>query len=60
MERISIANPVFNGNEKKYINECVDTGWVSANGRFVREFENKFAEFCGCKYALSCSNGTVS
>ena len=60
MERISIANPVFNGNEKKYINECVDTGWVSANGRFVMEFEAKFAEFCGCKHALSCSNGTVS
>lgn len=60
MKRISISNPVFNGNEKKYLDECVDTGWVSANGRFVREFEEKFAEFCGCKYALSCSNGTVS
>lgn len=60
MKRISIANPVFNGNEKKYLNECIDTGWVSANGRFVNEFEEKFAEFCGCKYALSCSNGTVS
>lgn len=60
MKRISIANPVFNGNEKKYLNECVDTGWVSANGRFVKEFEEKFAEFCGCKYALTCSNGTVS
>lgn len=60
MKRISIANPVFNGNEKKYINECVDTGWVSANGRFVKEFEEKFARFCDCKYALSCSNGTVS
>jgi perosamine synthetase len=60
MERISIANPVFNGNEKKYLMECIDTGWVSANGRFVKEFEEKFAEYCGCKYALSCANGTVS
>lgn len=60
MNRISIANPVFNGNEKKYLMECIDTGWVSANGRFVTEFEEKFAEFCGTKYALSCSNGTVS
>lgn len=60
MKRISIANPVFNGNEKKYLNECIDTGWVSANGRFVTEFENKFAEYCGSKYAISCSNGTVS
>lgn len=60
MKRISIANPVFSGNEKKYLMECIDTGWVSANGRFVNEFEKRFAEFCGCQYALSCSNGTVS
>ena len=58
--RISIANPVFNGNEKKYLDECVETGWVSANGRFIEEFEKQFAEFCGTKYAISCSNGTVS
>lgn len=60
MKRISMAAPVFNGNEKKYLTECIDTGWVSANGRFVNEFEKQFADFCGCKYALSCSNGTVS
>lgn len=60
MDRISMACPVFNGNEKKYLNECIDTGWVSANGRFVNEFEEKFAEFCNVKYALSCANGTVS
>ena len=60
MERISIAMPIFNGNEKKYLNECIDTGWVSANGRFIDEFQKKFAEFCGVKYALACSNGTVT
>lgn len=60
MKRINIANPVFNGNEKKYLMECIDTGWVSANGRFVTEFEEKFAKMCGTKYALSCANGTVS
>lgn len=59
-KKIFMANPVFNGNEKKYLDECIDTGWVSANGRFVNEFEKKFAEFCGTKYALTCSNGTVS
>ena len=60
MKRISIANPVFNGNEKKYLMECIDTGWVSANGRFVSEFEDKFAHECGMRHALSCANGTVS
>ena len=60
MERIFISNPVFNGNEKKYLMECIDTGWVSANGRFVTEFQKQFAEFCGSQYALACSNGTVT
>lgn len=60
MERIFISNPVFNGNEKEYLMECIDTGWVSANGRFVTEFQKKFAEFCGTKYALACCNGTVT
>lgn len=60
MERIAIANPVFNGNEKKYLNECIDTGWISANGRFIIEFEKQFAEFCGTRYALACANGTVT
>lgn len=60
MEKISIACPVFNGNEKKYLNECIDTGWISSNGRFVNEFEYKFAEFCGVKHALAAANGTVT
>lgn len=60
MERISIAVPVLNGNEKKYLNECVDTGWISANGRFIEDFQKTFADFCGSKYALACSNGTVT
>lgn len=59
-ERISIANPIFNGNEKKYLNECIDTGWISANGKFIDEFQEKFANYCGTKYALACSNGTVT
>lgn len=60
MKHISIANPVFNGREKEYLTECIDTGWISANGRFIREFEEAFAEYCGVKYALAASNGTVT
>lgn len=60
MDRISIANPILNGNERKYIDECIDTGWISANGRFIREFEQRFAEYCGTKYALACCNGTMT
>ena len=60
MERISIAEPVFNGNEKKYLMECIDTGWVSANGRFINEFQQKFANYTGARYAIACANGTVT
>ena len=60
MERISIAEPTFNGNEKKYLMECIDTGWVSANGRFIKEFQEKFAAYNGSKYAIACCNGTVT
>ena len=60
MDRISIAEPVFCGNEKKYLNECIDTGWISANGHFINDFQSEFAKFCGSKYALACSNGTVT
>lgn len=60
MNRISMACPVFNGNEKEYLMECIDTGWVSANGRFITEFEKQFAAACNTRYALACSNGTVS
>lgn len=52
--------PVFNGNEKRYLNECIDTGWVSANGRFINDFQDSFSSFCGTKYALACCNGTVT
>lgn len=60
IKRIPLAGPVLNGNEKKYVMDCIDTGWISANGKYVAEFEQKFAEFCGTEHALSCANGTVA
>lgn len=60
MERIPVASPTFCGNERTYLDECIKTGWVSSNGRFIEAFQQKFAEFCGSKYALACCNGTAS
>lgn len=60
MRKIAVAVPNFIGNEKKYVNECIDTTWISSNGKFVTEFEKKFAEFTGVSEALSCCNGTVA
>ncbi len=52
--------PSLRGNEKKYLNECIDTNWLTETGRFVGDFENKFKEFVGVKYATVVSNGTLA
>jgi perosamine synthetase len=57
---IPVAAPVLCGNEKKYVNECLDEGWISSTGRFIKRFETEFAEFCGTPYAVSCCNGTAA
>ncbi len=57
---LHIASPVFNGNEKKYVNDCIDSVWISSIGKYIKKFEEKFAKFVGVKYAISCCNGTVA
>jgi perosamine synthetase len=53
-----IAKPILNGNEKAYVNDCLDSSWISSNGRYIDTFEERFAEFCGVKHAVACNNGT--
>ena len=55
---IPLSVPNINGNEWKYIKECLDTEWVSSAGKFVKLFEDKIAEYCGADYAIACVNGT--
>ncbi len=55
---IPLHEPRFLGNEKKYLNECIDSTFVSSVGKFVDEFENKIASYTGAKYAVATSNGT--
>ncbi|MCI8622570.1 MAG: DegT/DnrJ/EryC1/StrS family aminotransferase [Provencibacterium sp.] len=59
-KRIPVAVPNFLGNEKKYVDDCMDTTWISSNGKYIKEFEDSFAKFLGSRNALSCSNGTVA
>jgi perosamine synthetase len=60
MKRIPVAQPCFLGNEKKYVNDCLDTTWISSAGAYINRFEESFAKYCGVKHALSCCNGTVA
>lgn len=50
--------PCFTGNEKKYLNECIDTTFVSCVGKFVDSFEEMVAKYTGAKKAVVCVNGT--
>lgn len=57
--RIPVAAPVLAGNEGKYLQECVDTNWITT-GAFVKRFERSFAEFCDVSYARAIVNGTAA
>lgn len=55
---VPLAVPVFIGNEKKYLNECIDTTFVSSVGKFVDRFEEDTAKYTRCKRAVVCVSGT--
>jgi len=57
---IPLSVPSLNGNEWKYVKECLDTNWVSSAGKYVELFEEKIAEYTGAKYAIACVNGTAA
>lgn len=60
MSFIPVNEPLLNGNEKKYLCECIDTGWISSEGPFVKEFEQKMSAAAGRKYGIAVSNGTAA
>lgn len=60
MNFIPVNEPLLDGNEKKYLSECIDTGWISSDGPFVKQFEEQFAARVGRKYGVAVSNGSVA
>lgn len=60
MSRIPVAQPVLGGNERKYVLDCIDSNWISSNGKYIGRFEAAFAEFCGVKHAVAINNGTTA
>lgn len=57
-EYIPLHRPVFEGNEKKYLTDCIDSNFVSSVGSRVTEFEQQIAKFMDAKYAVATVNGT--
>ncbi|WP_222718356.1 DegT/DnrJ/EryC1/StrS family aminotransferase [Aliarcobacter vitoriensis] len=60
MSFIPVNEPLLDGNEKKYLNECIDTGWISSEGPFIKKFEEEMANYVGRKYGVACTNGSAA
>lgn len=60
MNPIPVNEPLLNGNEKKYLMECIETGWISSEGPFIKQFEEQFADRVGRRYGIAVSNGSVA
>ena len=58
--KIPLSTPTLLGNERAYLNECIDSGFVSSVGPFVTRFEEAFAQRVGRRYAVACSSGTAA
>jgi len=57
---IPVNTPLLDGNEKKYLLECIETGWISSEGPFVAQFEEKFAARVGRKHGIAVCNGSAA
>ena len=57
---IPVCEPLLDGNEREYINKCLDTGWISSGGEFIERFEREFASYCGCEYGIATTSGTTA
>lgn len=57
---IPINAPLLDGNEKRYLAECIDSGWISSEGPFVGRFEEAFAARAGCAHGVAVCNGTAA
>lgn len=58
--KYSVYQPSLTGNEKKYVNECLDSTWISSKGHFINDFERAFASYIGVDFATGVCNGTVA
>lgn len=57
---IRVAEPMLNGNERAYVLDCLESTWISSRGKYIEQFEQRVAEFCGVKYAVAANNGTTA
>ena len=59
-KKYPVAIPELVGNEKKYVNDALDTNWISSSGKYVELFEKSFSDYLGINHTVTCTNGTVA
>ena len=59
-EFIPVCEPALLGNEKQYVLDAIETGWISSSGKYVQQFEQSFSSFCSVQHGVSVCNGTVA
>ncbi|MEK6827608.1 MAG: aminotransferase class I/II-fold pyridoxal phosphate-dependent enzyme, partial [Nanoarchaeota archaeon] len=57
---IPVCKPWLPGNEKKYVDDAIDTNWISSGGKYIEKFEEDFAKFCGADYGVCCTSGLAA
>lgn len=57
---IPVCEPFLNGKEKEYVADCLASNWISSNGKYLQQFEQEFAKYCGCKYGIATTSGTTA
>jgi len=59
-DMIPVATPSIGEKELEYVCDAVKSGWISSQGKYVQQFEEQFAKYCGVRYGASVANGTVA
>lgn len=57
---IPVCEPFLSGKELEYVTDCLKSNWISSRGKYIQEFEQSFARYCGCQYGVSTTNGTTA
>jgi perosamine synthetase len=57
---IPVCIPFIGEKELEYVVDCIKTNWISSKGKYVEEFEEKFAKYCGCRYGITTTSGTTA
>ena len=57
---IPVSEPLLGHRETEYVLDCLKTNWISSKGKYIDEFEQRFADYCGCRFGIATTGGTTA